>query len=311
MSSEVDLSSSLLTDPDREAIYEAFHYPDVPSEEAVICSVIGELGDRFDLLAFYTDFRLDRQAAGAGGLGPPDGCSGGKFQWGQQPTYIDVPMFAESGADRFGSFDNYNRHIDLLAHEIGHRWLATQFARIAGQDIRIGDPGPHWLQALHAPVAFPISQNTAASIMGGNYWQDNGDGTFTRLTQPFFPGYSYLDLYLMGFLAEQDVPDFFVIENFSDEGRPIESGNRLNLTVGDVIEYTGPRLPSFENSQKDFNMGFVGIVQNQQLPSLMLLERLAGARQEWLEFWPVATGGVSTMTSDPKPDVIFSDGFED
>ncbi len=135
--------------------------------------------------------------------------------------------------------------------------------------------------------------------MGGNYWQDNGDGTFTRLNQSVFIGYSYLDLYLMGFLAEQDVPDFFLIENFGGVANPIVSGNRLNLTVGNVIAHNGPRLPSFENSQKDFNMGFVGIVQNQQLPSLMLLERMAGVRQEWLEFWPIATGGVSTMTSSP------------
>ncbi|MCZ6757030.1 MAG: hypothetical protein O7C39_01990 [Bacteroidetes bacterium] len=111
------------------------------------------------------------------------------------------------------------------------------------------------------------------------------------------PTYSYLDLYLMGFLAGQDVPDFFLIENLSyvgsdGNGNSVWSGDRLNVTVGNHITINGPRLPSFGNSQKDFNTGFVGIVQNEDLPSLMLLERLAGVRQEWLGFWSAATGGV-------------------
>ena len=145
--------------------------------------------------------------------------------------------------------------------------------------------------------------------MGGSYWQDNGDGTFSLLSRPFIQatGYSYLDLYLMGFLAEQDVPDFFLIENLNgvgtdSNGNLISSGNRINITVGNEIAYNGPRRytpPDFASSQKDFNTGFVGLVQNQQLPSSMLLERMAGGRQEWLKFWPAATGGVSTMRSSP------------
>lgn len=155
-------------------------------------------------------------------------------------------------------------------------------------------------------MAFPVSESVEASPMGGNYWQDNGDGTFTRLAFSGVQatGYSYLDLYLMGFLAEQDVPDFFLIQNASfvgtdGDGNEIWSGNRLNLTAGNEIAFNGPRLPVFESSQRDFNTGFVGIVQNGDLPSSMLLERTAGGRQEWLKYWLTATGGVSTMRSSP------------
>ena len=146
--------------------------------------------------------------------------------------------------------------------------------------------------------------------MGGNNWQDNGDGSFTQLAEPGGPGYSYLDLYLMGLLAEQDVPDFFLIENLVSSGGTW-TGNRVSLTIGNYIAENGPRLPPFENSQKEFNIGFVGIVQSGELPSSMMIERLAGIRQVWLEYWPIATGGISTMTSEPIKQVIFSNGFED
>ncbi len=319
----VDFSSSSLTDPDREVIYEAFHYPDVPTNETLACAVIESLGDEFDFLALYTDFRMDRQETGAAGFGslgddvrvgghnfgdPANYCSAGQLQSGQVTDYIGVPRFAKSGTDGGASYDNYDRYVNLLAHEIGHRWLSSKFATIAGQDIRIGDPTGHWLSGLHAPVAFPVSESVEASTMGGNYWQDNGDGTFTLLARccEQATGYSYLDLYMMGFLAEQDVPDFFLIQNLSfvgtdGDGNEIWSGNRLNLTVGNEIAFNGPRLPVFESSQRDFNTGFVGIVQNGNLPSVMLVERMAGGRQEWLKFWSAATGGVSTMRSSPTP----------
>ena len=104
----------------------------------------------------------------------------------------------------------------------------------------------------------------------------------------------------MGFLAEQDVPDFFVIENLVTSGA-VTTGNRVNLTIGNFIAENGTRLPAVEDSQKDFNIGFVGIVQNGELPSLMMIERMTGIRRVWLDYWPTAPGGVSTMTSTPVP----------
>ena len=135
--------------------------------------------------------------------------------------------------------------------------------------------------------------------MGGDNWQDNGDGTFTLTVDYGGPGYSFLDLYLMGLLAEQDVPDFFVIENLEFLENGDASGNRVDLNIGNYIAENGPRLPAFEDSQKEFNIAFVGIVQSGEVPSAMMIERLTGIRQVWLEYWPTATGGVSTMTSTP------------
>lgn len=315
LSPQVDISASTATDSAREVIYEAFHYPDIPEVQALTCGVIQELGDAFDFLSFYPDFRIDRQEAGAVSTGPVgnkvtgvirDGsdpaayCSAGTFQAAQHPAWIGPPIFSLEGVGTGAGFDDYRQHIDLLAHEIGHRWLTTQFVIVGGQTIRIGTI--HWLPGLHTPVAFPVQPNQTTT---GNYWQDNGDGTFTILsTHDDHTGFTHLDLYLMGFLREQDVPDFFFIQNLNSvgddgSGNQVWSGNRLDLTIADHLAFHGPRLPAYDSAQKVFNSGFVGIVQDQQLPSLLQIERLEGARLKWIEFWPAATGSEATMTSSP------------
>ena len=69
---------------------------------------------------------------------------------------------------------------------------------------------------MSTPVPFPFSRPVEASIMGGANWKDNGDGTFTQLatgTMNPASGFSYLELYLMGFLPASKVPDFIVLRN--------------------------------------------------------------------------------------------------
>ena len=56
------------------APYEAFHYLAAPRPQDLSCTVIKALGDRFDFLAYYSDFRVDSQEASP----PSDGPVGGK-----------------------------------------------------------------------------------------------------------------------------------------------------------------------------------------------------------------------------------------
>ena len=77
-------------------------------------------------------------------------------------------------------------------------------------------------------MPFPYSRPVEASIMGGANWKDNGDGTFTQLasgTMNPASGFSYLELYLMGFLPASKVPDFFILRNQQNVGRTPEGQN--------------------------------------------------------------------------------------
>jgi hypothetical protein len=256
-SPEVHFSSLTRKDKPFSVAYESFHYLSVPHAEDLACTVIKALGDRFDFLAYYSDFRIDNQEAGTPSDGPRGGnvtgigerqhdlesyCSKGRFQWGYvQPVYVganqmqawppdDAPIgdahditfyshqLSESTPEK--KMLPYNYAMSQLGHEMGHRWGASASAKITGDTVALGPV--HWTRGLQAPVAFPYQRPTEASAMGGSVWQDNFDGTFTQLDDDYYvpaTGYSYLDLYLMGLISPAEVPDFFLLKNLVPTGK--------------------------------------------------------------------------------------------
>ena len=256
-SPEVHFSSLTPKDKPFSVAYESFHYLSLPRPEDLACTVIQALGDRFDFLAYYSDFRIDNQEAGTPSDGPRGGnvtgigerqhdlesyCSQGRFQWGYvQPVYVganqmqawppdDAPVgddhditsyahqLSESTPER--KMLPYNYAMSQLGHEMGHRWGASASAKINGETVPLGPV--HWTRGLQAPVAFPYQRPTEASAMGGGVWQDNFDGTFTQLDDDYYvpaTGYSYLDLYLMGLISSAEVPDFFLLKNLVPAGK--------------------------------------------------------------------------------------------
>jgi len=256
-SAEVDFSSIKPNDGPFKIAYEAFHYLALPNARDLSCTVINALGDKFDFLAYYSDFRIDNQEAGTPSNGPMGGhvtgigqtehglesyCSAGRFQWGFiQPVYVganqmqdrppagvktgnshDIDFYeqqlGEQSAD--GKMSAYNLAMSQIGHEMGHRWSAFVSAKVNGEIIQLGPT--HWARGLQAPVAFPYRRPVEASAMGGGVWQDNFDGTFTQLDDDYYvpaTGYSYLDLYLMGLITPAEVPDFFLLRNLVPAGR--------------------------------------------------------------------------------------------
>jgi hypothetical protein len=143
--------------------------------------------------------------------------------------------------------------------------------------------------------------------MGGGVWQDNFDGTFTQLDDDYYvpaTGWSYLDLYLMGLITAEEVPDFFILRNLAPvghdaNGRPIFKADRTKVTIRDVIAVEGPRLPGVEKSQKKFNTGIVVITEHGKKPSPELIERANGIREQWIDYWVTTTGHRASMTAIP------------
>ena len=105
----VHLSSLTLQDGPFGAVYEAFHYLARPKPQDLSCTVIKALGDKFDFLAYYSDFRIDSQEASSPSDGPVGGkvtgigetqheqtpevlasrCTQGRFQLGfEHPEYV-------------------------------------------------------------------------------------------------------------------------------------------------------------------------------------------------------------------------------
>lgn len=225
-SAQQDLSALTSKDGAFPAIYESFHYLRLPNPRDLTCTVIQALGDKFDFLAYYSDFRVDNQEAGTPSNGPlgggPDGgavtgigavqrgldnyCTAGRFQWQFiQPVYVGSNQMQERPPD--GVRDTSTRNIISYASQIGERapdrrllpynYGLSQIAHEMGHrwsafvSATIGTEtiplGPtHWARGLHAPVAFPFQRPTEASAMGGGVWQDNFDGTFTQLDDDYY-----------------------------------------------------------------------------------------------------------------------------
>ena len=256
-SPEVHLSSLTPKDGVFSLLYESFHYLALPRPQDLSCTVIQALGDKFDFLAYYSDFRIDNQEAGTPSDGPKGGnvlgtgenqhdleryCTQGRFQWGfVQPVYVgsnqmqewppedapvgsdhDITAYAHQLGERSldGKMLPYNYAMSQIGHEMGHRWAAFLSAKVSGETIQLGPV--HWARGLQAPVAFPYQRPTEASAMGGGVWQDNFDGTYTQLDDDYYvpaTGYSYLDLYLMGLISSAEVPDFFLLKNLVPAGK--------------------------------------------------------------------------------------------
>jgi hypothetical protein len=220
----VHLSSLKPQDGPFSVVYEAFHYYTLPNPRDLTCSVIKSLGDKFDFLAYYSDFRVDNQEAGTpsdGPLGAVGGavtgigatqsrlasyCTQGRFQWQFiQPVYSgsnqmqerppqeapigtehDITFYQKQLAEpsQDGRIPPYMYAISQIAHEMGHRWAAFVSAKVGDETIPLGPT--HWARGLEARVAFPYQRPIEASIMGGGVWQDNFDGTYTQLDDDYY-----------------------------------------------------------------------------------------------------------------------------
>ena len=205
-------------------VYESFHYYALPNPRDLTCTVIKSLGDKFDFLAYYSDFRVDNQEAGTpsgGPLGAVGGavtgigatqrdlksyCTPGRFQWPfVQPVYVGSnqmqerpPATAPIGTNHDityyrrqleeisadGTLPPHRYAMSQIGHEMGHRWGAFVIAKVGDATIDLG-PVP-WAQGLQAPAAFPYRRPTEASIMGGSVWQDNFDGTYTQRDDDYY-----------------------------------------------------------------------------------------------------------------------------
>jgi hypothetical protein len=225
-SPSVHLSSLKKSDGPFPVVYEVFHYMKPPGANDLTCSIIRALGDRFDMLAYYSDFRIDNPEAGTSSTGPlgggPSGgavtgihaeqdnlagfCTQGRFQWQFiQPVYVGANQMQQYPPD--GYKDTNTRNIGAYMQQLAERtangkipaydYAMSQIGHEMGHrwsafvSARVGnetiDLGPtHWATGLQAQVAFPYQRPTEASAMGGGVWQNNYDGTFTQLDDDYY-----------------------------------------------------------------------------------------------------------------------------
>ncbi len=199
--------------------------------------------------------------------------------------------------------DTYTSLLQLLAHEVGHRWLS--YAKIQrnglAQDFLLGRDKSHWSFFL----------DSDGSFVEGNQINARGNSFVTSMP---FQGYSTLDLYLMGFLKPEGVRNTFIVEGagrfspdfpFAPESSPEPDvsfqGSAHTVVIDDIIAANGAREPDSSTSQKSFRHLFVLIVKKETPSTPDELAAVDLLRRQWESFFSDATlglGKIDTQIAD-------------
>ena len=325
----VDLSA-----PDRgfsRTQREVFHHRGLPDTAAIACRIIENWGDWFDRFVFHSEFRVDAQTNestgnlnyynGVKGIGHEDTGREAPCGDGRLLSHYGRPHWIGQAGGRSHDWRNGDFNGDLIrfAHGFIHSWTAyLSYVKSDGAHGRLFADSfadgcrCHWRGELDAPAAFPWGGEEAHSLMtggeGGGVWRDNGDGTFTVITDfGDASGLSWLDLYAMGLAEASEVPDLYVLRNLepapgNDNPRP--SGyyrgrfhaDKEIISIDQIVAAMGPREPSAARSRKEFNTGFVYLLEPGQTPTPELLHLHKQYIDRVVEYWSHVTGGRSRIT---------------
>ncbi|MEX2530519.1 MAG: hypothetical protein WD960_07090 [Gemmatimonadota bacterium] len=300
----------------RGNLFEVFNYPAIAKGHARVAARVHEVyAPEDDFVSVFTDFRVDDlfdhgPSTGqvndpALGIGRDEPRDPTPFR-SEQLKVMHAPIFlghrfSEHVSDDHYEYRNYAFAVGWISHELLHRWSA--FVQVQHPDL--DDPnalvgGAHWSGALHNPSVTPVSgiysddAYTETSPMGGNVWIDHGDGTVTREMKTYMPpqGVSALDLYTMGLIPPEDVPETFVLvdqEPLEEEGRV--RARKVPVRVEDIIAGSGVRVPPAHEAQREFRMGVYLLHEEDRAPDPGFLRQSADIAAEMARYWSAATGG--------------------
>ena len=259
-----------------------------------------DLGGAF---AFYAPLRNDAQGIGqaVGASTVATQISSARIQGvlnlsninGVYPTYPTTRFLGANSA------------LSIMGQEQGHRWMSYIDYPGTPSNLLLGRDDEHWSFFLNIESTLSHPAVPRSSSMEGNVWRDNGGGSFTSLS--LIDGYSRLDQYIMGLRPASDVPDTFVIANpFNTRGATRGSGPTPNLTVNgtrqtvtinQILQANGARVPDANSAQKNFRAAVVLLVRQGTQPSAALLEKVTRYRLAWESYFAQSTDFLASINT--------------
>ncbi len=248
--------------------------------------------DKYDALYVFSDFPVDLDGAAARHWAvrrDVQGIGGQLFDnslvFGSDSvldSYIDMGSMSQwLAADPYvdqAAGGNFNV-LTVALHEFWHRW-------VFGVDIAGDHPGllrgrdnSHWSALL----------DDVGSVMYGANWSQVDDSKYkvTAIRE----GLSPLDLYMAGLYDPDDVGPIHYIQ--SDDVSPqdipylgmVAQGNRQSILIQKLIEENGPRIPSHQDAQKEFEAAVVLLTRKSEKPAfekVYFLNQFAAALEEFV-----------------------------
>jgi MYXO-CTERM domain-containing protein len=305
----------------------------------VVGSVWQRLGDEYDFITVMTTFK-DPGAAGyylplrqdVTGLGECNFNSGATFGcvFDQLDSRLQGFIFMNS----ISYWRDWDRQMDgvihpltsfdanvyaVMAQEVGHRWGAgLRFVDPRSGAVSkklLGRDESHWAAWVHSE----------ASIMDG--WEWTPEGNQFVLTDDM-RRFSTLDLYAMGALPVAAAKPFFFLDNArfvanqfvgnqpvpADAALQIPSvsllgeygvvlkatGERVDLSIQDIVNAEGNRCPAPDNTQKSFKQALVLVTGPGQTAASVqnLVQELELMRATWEQWWDLNTDNALSLCTD-------------
>lgn len=198
-----------------------------------------------------------------------------------------------------------NSAISIVCHELGHRWLSyIRFdAKGGNKDNLLGRDESHWSFLMDTRTN---SEGSYSSLMEGNAWRDFGTGAFTT-TESAVNYFSALDQYLMGLRPADGVGSFFYLdtdEQFKSllrEKSPFSgfsmNATRRNVSIDQIIEREGPRMPGVADSPKEFRVAFVLLTEQGASASGSTIRKMDTYRDALIRYFSTATNRRGSLDS--------------
>jgi hypothetical protein len=296
------------------AIAERFQRGRMIDNLAVSRSFYRELSDLYDSLVVWTNFESDQDDAFAYSVAVSNDASGTGDDlydfteaWGSEgelETYVfmgDVRRYPRDPNGRVLGAASRPTTLGLLAHEVGHRFLAR--ARVVhpgvATDALLGRQSSHWSFFL----------DTNASFLEGNEIVEESPGRFR--TAETVSRYSRLDLYLMGLADAAEVAPFFIVTEASASlfGEPLDAestpregvvitGTRTDVTLDEVIRALGERRPRATEAQSKFRHAWVLLTRSGDPATSEDIAKLHDARNAFVGFFNEKTLGRGRVETD-------------
>jgi len=302
----VDYTADLPTGALKTGIAERFATERAVDNLAIAKAFFREFADDYDHLivfldfpqsfgnAFAFEFTVKNEIRGIGlDVVDASAVAGSK---GRLRSFVQMGTLSRYPADPDTTFLGTNSSLDLLGQESGHRWLAFLFFNDQnGQqsDALLGRDLAHW----------SFCHNTLASDMEGNEIRDEGGGRFSTIAAT--ERYSPLDQYAMGLIGPEEVPPFFYVDRCDSPAAAPQIGvallgNRIDVSIDQVIAAGGPRVPPANKSPHSFNMAFIVIGPPGELPSDDAIAHVDRIRAAWEPYFMQATDGHGSVHTQLK-----------
>lgn len=279
------------------AVGESFRLESGIDLSAVARAFYTRFGDDYQQLIVYTNRAYIPRSQGAfayestvrnsiSGIGGSIGDSGGEY--GSAKTLESVVMMDSFSKYSSSPTDRVLREettLSVLAHEVGHRWLATA---------RFSDGGTASMELLGRQQAhWSFYMHSSGSHDEGNQIEDLGGGAFR--TGPTSQRYGPLDQYLMGVRPAAEVPPFFFIRSPVLDGaqtaeRAPQSnvdikGTKKEVTIENVIAAMGPRSPAPAQNPAPWRIAFLYVTDGSALDAdaVALVDRIRSQFEAYFE----------------------------